>query len=78
MGDLHLELLNGLGKMKTVFKNAIHAPDMAFTLISISRLDKAGYSVTFKKGMCIVKNPKEVTIATIPHSNRLYKIVAGK
>ena len=37
-GDLHLELPNGSGKTKIGLKNAIHAPDMAFTLISISRL----------------------------------------
>ena len=42
MGDMHVELPNGSKKTKTVFKNAIHAPDMAFTLISISQLDKAG------------------------------------
>jgi GAG-pre-integrase domain len=78
MGDLHLELPNRSGKTKTVFQNAIHTPDMAFTLIFITRLNKARYSVTFKKGMCIVKNPKDITITTIPHSDRLYKIVAGK
>ena len=78
MGDLHLELLNGSGKMKTVFENAIHAPDMAFTLISISRLNKAGLSATFRKGMCTIKNLKNITIATIPNSNRLYKIAARK
>ena len=75
-GDLHLELPNGSGKTKIVFKNAIHAPDMAFTLISISRLDEAGYSVTFNKRMCTVKNPKGKTIATIPHADGLYKITA--
>ena len=39
---------------------------MAFTLISISRLDKAGYQVTFKKGMCTIFNPKGQVIAMIP------------
>ena len=73
-GDLHLELPNGSGKTKIVFKNAIHAPDMAFTLISISRLDEAGYSVTFNKRMCTVKKPNGKTIATIPHADGLYKI----
>ena len=61
-----------------IFKNAIHAPEMAFTLISISRLDKAGFAVNFKKGMCSINNPKGKTIATIPHSDGLYKIAAGK
>ena len=78
MGDLELELLNGSGKTKTIFKNTIHAPKMAFTLISISRLDRAGYSVTFNKGMCTIRNPQNSRIATIPHSNGLYKIVVTK
>jgi RNA recognition motif-containing protein len=73
-GDLHLELPNGSGKTKMVFKNAIHAPDMAYTLISISRLDEAGYSVTFNKRMCTVKSPNGKTIATIPHVDGMYKI----
>ena len=34
--DLHIELPNGSDKTKVIFKNAIHAPEMAFTLISIS------------------------------------------
>ena len=54
MGDLHIELPNGSRKTKVTFKNAMHAPSMAFTLISISRLDKAGYSVLFSKGMCTI------------------------
>ena len=78
MGDLHIDLPNGLGKMQMVFKNAVHAPEIMFTLISISRLNKAGYSMTFNKGMCTIKTPKDQTIATIPHCNRLYKIAAPK
>jgi hypothetical protein len=34
--DLHIDLLNGSEKTKTILKNAVHAPDMAFTSISIS------------------------------------------
>ena len=78
MGDLNIELPNGSGKTKTIFKNAIHAPEMAFTLISISRLDKAGFSVTFSKGMCINRDTSGKTIATIPNSDGLYKIVVAK
>jgi hypothetical protein len=36
VGDLHINLPNGSEKTKTILKNAVHAPDMAFTLISIS------------------------------------------
>ena len=76
MGDLQLELPNRSKKSKMLFKNAIHAPEMAFTLISISRLDKAGFSATFRKGMCTIKNPSNQTVTTIPHTDSLYKIVA--
>ena len=76
MGDLHLELPNGSEKTKTIFKNAVHTPDMAFTLISISQLNKAGFSVRFNKAMCTVKTPKGKSIATIPCKDGLYKILA--
>ena len=78
MGDLHIELPNGSEKMKTIFEDAIHMPEMAFTLISISRLDKAGYSITVKKGMCTIQSPKHKTIATISHSDGFYRITAQR
>ena len=78
IGDLQLELPNGSGKIKVVFKDVIHASAMAFTLISISRLDKAGFSIIFKKGMCTIKNLKGQAIRTIPHSDGLYKIATDK
>ena len=48
---------------------------MAFTLVSISQLDDAGSSVTFSKGMCIIKNPNGQTMATIPQVDGLYHLV---
>jgi hypothetical protein len=74
VGDLELELPNGSKRTNIIFKRAVHAPGLAFTLISISRLDKANYLVLFNKGMCTIKNPKGHVIATIPHSEGLYRI----
>ena len=68
MGDLEIDLPNGSKVTKTMFKDAIHAPDMAFTLIAISKLDKARYKVVFHKSTCTIIDPKGKTIATIPHS----------
>ena len=78
MGDLEVDLPNGSKTTKMMFKNAVHAPEMAFTLISVSRLDKAGYQVAFKKGMCTILNQKAQVIATIPHSDGLYRVLASK
>ena len=77
MGDLTLDLPNGSKTTKTVFKDAIHAPGMAFTLLSISRLDKADHKVIFHKQMCTIKNSKGRTIATIPHSEGLYRVITS-
>ena len=59
-------------------QNVVHTPEMAFTLISMSRLDKAGFQVTFKKGMCMIMNLKAQVIMTISHSDGLYWIAASK
>lgn len=72
MGDLHLELPNGSKRTKVVLKNAVHSPDMAFTLLSISKLDKSGHKVIFHKKMCTIIDPKGCTITKIPHSEGLY------
>jgi len=52
MGDLHLDLPNGSKWTKVTFRDAIHAPEMAFTLLSISRLDLADHKVIFHKQKC--------------------------
>ena len=75
MGDLKIDMPNRSKTTMMMFKNAIHAPQMAFTLISISRLDKASYQVTFKKGMCTIFILKGQVIAMIPHSDGLYGII---
>src|SRR6202161_3912155 len=75
MGDLHLELPNGSKTTKVIFKNAIHSPTMAFTLLSISKLDTSGHKVTFYKQMCTIQDSKGNTIARIPHLQGLYKVL---
>ena len=75
VGDVHIELPNGLKQTKAILKEAIYAPDMAFTLISISQLDNTGSSIIFHKGMCIIKNPQGWIIATIPWADGLYCLI---
>ena len=78
MGDLHLDLLNGSKQTAFTFKGAVHSPDLTFTLISVRRLDTAGYTVTFGKGMCQITNKSGRTLATVPHADGLYCIAMPK
>ena len=76
IGDVPIELLNGSRTTNTLLKETIHVPEIAFTLISISKLDQAKYNVTFNSGMCTTKNPAGEKMGTIPCSNRLYHLFA--
>ena len=75
-GNVWIELPNGAKRTKTILKEAIHAPDMAFTLISVGQLDDAKCSATFSGGMCTIRNPSGRTMATIPCANGLYRVTA--
>ena len=71
--DIHIELPDSLKHTKALLRDVIYAPDMAFTLISISWLDKVKCSVIFSKGMCMIKNLQGWANAS-DHVN----VVAGK
>jgi hypothetical protein len=78
VGDLYIDLPNGSEKTKTILKGAVHAPDMAFTLISISWLDKAGFSVLFNKGMHQTKrslpSPTATDCTKLPLISKQFKV----
>jgi len=76
IGDVHIDLPNGNKQTPALLKKTVYTPDMAFTLISVSRLDKADCSVTFQKGMCTIRNPEGCIMVTIPMANSLYRLVS--
>jgi hypothetical protein len=71
---VYIDLPNGSGIMHSLLKETIHTPEMAFTLISISKLDKAQCAVTFDKGICMIKNLASKVMATIPKTDGLYRL----
>ena len=74
-GDLHLDLPNGSKMMKVIFKNAVHSPMMASTLLSISKLDLSGHKVIFHNQMCMIQDTKGQIIGKIPYSQGLYQVL---
>jgi hypothetical protein len=61
--------------MPTLLKGTVYALDMAFTLISVGRLNKADCLITFQKGMCTIRNPEGQIMGTILMANGLYHLV---
>jgi GAG-pre-integrase domain len=47
---------------------------MAFTLISVSCVDRAGFSLFIKGGACVIRSPKSNIIGHIPGVQGLYRV----
>ena len=77
MGNVQINLPNGTGKIKAQLKDAIYAPNIAFTLISISQLDCDNCSVTFNKGVSMIKHLNGHMMTTVPWTNGLYCVLSS-
>jgi len=74
-GDLKVELPNGNQKPTPItLKNIYYSPHMAFTLMSVSSIDQAGFSLFIKGGSCIICSLKSNIIGCIPLVQGLYRV----
>ena len=70
-----MELPNGDQKPTPItLKNAYYSPHMAFTLMSVSCIDRAGFSLFIKGGACVIRSPKLNIISRVPLVRGLYHI----
>jgi transposase InsO family protein len=75
LGNLEIDVPNGSSSTRITLKDALYAPDMTLTVISIGKIASAGYSVSFEGQECKIKNKKGKTIGRIPAStNGLYRV----
>jgi hypothetical protein len=75
-GDVRINIPNGNKVTPITLKDVRYAPDMAFTLISVSRMDRARYHANFGDGMCKLIAPDQKVIGQIPLSGSLYRVDA--
>jgi hypothetical protein len=75
-GTLQIEVLNGPSPATPILLwEALHAPDIGVTVISIGRITKAGYTVLFNGGTYKIQNKNSKVIGQFPVSqNGLYKV----
>lgn len=81
-GDYITYLPMGKGKKPTpiTLTNTYYSPALAFTLISVSCMDKAGFSLTIEDSCCTIRGPrpKRATLGIIPIRSGLYRVTSGK
>ena len=74
-GDLKIKVSNSKSLTPILLKDVLHAPNMGITIVSISRITKARYMVTFKDNICEIQNKSDRIIGRVPASQSgLYKV----
>ena len=75
IGDVRIRVPNGQISTPVVLRDTLYAPDIALTVVSISRITKAGFTVSFEGKTCKITSPGGKTIGRIPaNGNGLYRV----
>ena len=78
-GDIRVSLPNGKEKPTFItLKEVYYSPIMAFTLISVSSIDRAGFSLLIKGGICEIRTSSSKTTGHIPQVRGLYCVTDTK
>ena len=78
-GNIQIILPNGSNKsMRITLKEVYYSPIMAFTLISVSCVDRAGFSLLIKGGICEIRTAVSIIIGRIPQTRGLYRVSDSK
>jgi len=72
MGDVKIDLPNESKHNTVIIKDVVYTPELAFTLISVTRLDMAKCGVLFKNSTCTISYPDGKTMGMLPLLNVLY------
>ena len=56
IGSMRVGIPNGKTTTHVTLKDILYCPDLAFTLISLTRCDAAGYSVLLKDQKCLIQD----------------------
>jgi hypothetical protein len=78
-GEMKLYFPMGPNERPTLvtLKNVYYAPSMAFTLISVSCIDRAGFALHIENCICSISTPTSRIIGRIPLIRGLYRVPQG-
>jgi len=74
-GDVIISVPNGDRISKIRLQSVLYTPAVGFSLVSISRIDDAGFSVTFGNQYCTIHNKVGDVIGSIAKSKNLYQVI---
>jgi Pol polyprotein, beta-barrel domain len=74
IGNMRIAIPNGKTTTHITLKDVLYFLDLAFTLVSLTHCDAAGYSVLLKDRKCLIRDTKGTLLGQVPLSNGLYKV----
>ena len=74
-GELVVNVPHGTGETQLRLHDILYSAEIGYTLVSISRLDKAGFTAKFGGGKCTLYGEDDVEIGVVPRTSmRVYKV----
>ena len=74
-GELVIDVPHGDGATQLRLLDVLYSAEVGYTLVSIGRLDEAGFTVVFGGGQCMLRGEDGVEIGVVPRtSTRVYKV----
>jgi hypothetical protein len=75
IGSMQVMIPNRKSMANVTLNNILYSPELAFTLISLTRCDKYGYSTLLKNQKCTIRDPNGRRVGEIPlMDDGLYKV----
>jgi hypothetical protein len=73
-GDIKITVPNGTKSVEILLKKVLYAPKMGLTLVSISKIDDAGYAILFRNKKCKIFTLTKKLIGSIPVYRGVYLV----
>ena len=74
-GDIVIDIPNGKGETQIHLQDVLYSAEVRYTLVSVGRLDEAGFTVVFGGGKCTLRGEDDVEVGVVPKtSTRVYKV----
>jgi len=72
---MSIELPLNSRNTQITLKNVLHCPDLHTTLLSVAKIDDAGYACRFSDGECRIYDNRDKLLGIAPRINGLYQLV---
>lgn len=74
-GEVTIDVPNGADTTHLTLTEVLYSPEVGYTLVSVGRLDEAGFEVSFKGGQCTIRDDGGMRIGEVPRSKgSLYRV----